>query len=390
MKAPLSLALFVAAGPAFALDPPRDRPKAPPVVIERMVVDGVDVPVQHDVALPPGRRRLEFHYAAPGLSGPARFRYKLEGFDEDWVEAGGRRVAFYTNVPPGGYHFRVTAATGEGAWNEQGAGLHFRHRPRFTQTRLFYLLAAAGVLLVAIALHVGQVAGLYALRRKLERDNARKTVELERRNRELDAANSRLAAANAQLERLATEDGLTGLFNRRYLNDVLEKEWARAARDRAQIALVMLDIDYFKKLNDTYGHPTGDECLRKVAAVIREAIHRPADVAARYGGDEFAVLLPATLQAGAGVLGERIRKAVEALELVHRESPCGRVTVSCGVAGMRPDGTRQASELVERADQALYQAKQEGRNRLAEATPDPTPYAEEPAPPRVASTPAKT
>jgi len=198
---------------------------------------------------------------------------------------------------------------------------------------------------------------------------------------ELEAERAKLAAANVELERLATQDGLTGLANRRYFNDLLDKEWARAARDKTQVALVLVDVDLFKKLNDTYGHPTGDECLRKVAAVLQNAIHRPGDVAARYGGEEFAILLPGNTQAGAGLLAGRMRREVENLRVEHNESPFGHMTISCGVAALRPDATRPPVELVEKADQALYRAKEEGRNRVAEAPPERGPRPDEAATP---------
>jgi diguanylate cyclase (GGDEF)-like protein len=371
------------------IDPARLRQNTlvPPVVMERVVVDDVAVPMEEGVALAPGRRRIELQYTGLSLLEPSRvaFRYMLEGFDEGWVEAGSRRSAFYTNLPPGRYHFRVRAANNDGLWNEQGAGFRFTQRPRFTQTLWFYALVVAGVALAGLGLHRAQVAGLHALKRTLEKDVAGHMVELEKRNKELDAANTQLASANTQLERLATEDGLTGLFNRRYLNDMLDKEWARAAREKSQVGLVLLDIDHFKKLNDAYGHPTGDEALRRVADVLKMSIHRPGDVAARYGGEEFAILLPGTHQAGAGILAERIRKNVESLAFPHRDSPYQHVTVSAGVAGLHVVPGAHASALLERADQALYAAKQEGRNRVAEASQETSPFTEEPAPePRAA------
>ncbi|HET8647821.1 MAG TPA: diguanylate cyclase, partial [Vicinamibacteria bacterium] len=367
------------------VDPARLRHNdlPPPVVLERAVVDEAEVALQDGLALPPGRRRLEFQYTALSLLEPARvaFRYKLEGFDDAWVEAGSRRSAYYTNLPPGRYQFRVLAANNDGVWNEQGAGLRFQLAPRFTQRPVFYALCAVGAVLAGYLLHWLRVAGLYAMRRRLEQEVARRTHELEQKKQELEERNRQLDVANTQLEHLAVEDGLTGLFNRRYLNETLEKEWARAAREHTQVGLVLIDIDYFKKLNDAYGHPTGDERLRQVADVLRQAIHRPGDVAARYGGEEFALLLPGTMQAGAGLLADRVRRTVEALGLPHGESPYQRVTLSCGVSAMWPRAGVAAQELIDRADQALYQAKQDGRNRIAEGTFDPTPEWAEPAPP---------
>jgi diguanylate cyclase (GGDEF)-like protein len=373
------------------IDPARLRRNevVPPVVVERVVVDAADVPLQDGLVLPPGRRKLEFHYAGLSLLEPARvaFRYRLDGFDESWVDARDRRTAYYTNLPPGSYQFRVQAANNDGVWNEQGAGLAFEQRPRFTQTTAFYVLGVLAAVVFGFFLHRVQVAGLHALRQRLEHEVHKRTQLLEQKQVELEERNRQLDAVNTQLEHLAVEDGLTGLFNRRYLNDTLDKEWARASRDRAQLALVLVDIDHFKKLNDAYGHPTGDERLRQVADVLRRSIHRPGDVAARYGGEEFALLLPGTMQAGAGLLADRVRRAVEALNLPHSESPYQRVTLSCGVAAMWPQAGNRSGELVERADQALYRAKQEGRNRVEEAPQDPMPAWEQPPPPTSRKTP---
>jgi diguanylate cyclase (GGDEF)-like protein len=359
------------------IDPARLRRNevVPPVVVEKMVDDAGEVALRDGLVLPPGRKRVEFHYTALSLLEPSRvaFRYKLEPFDDAWVDAGGRRAAYYTNIPPGQYRFRVMAANNDGVWNQDGAGVAFEQKPRFTQTAWFYVLGALGAVVFGFFLHRVQVAGLHALRSRLEHEVHKRTQLLEQKQAELEARNRQLDQVNTQLEHLAVEDGLTGLFNRRYLNDTLDKEWARAARDKAQVALVLIDIDHFKKLNDAYGHPTGDERLRQVADVLRNSIHRPGDVAARYGGEEFALLLPGTMQAGAGLLADRVRRAVEALDLPHQESAYQRVTLSCGVAAMWPNAKNAPAALVERADHALYRAKQEGRNRVEEAPPDPVP-----------------
>ena len=143
------------------IDPARLRRNevVPPVLLERLLVDAAEVPLRDGFELPPGRKRLEFHYTALSLLEPARvaFRYRLEPFDEGWVDAGGRRVAYYTNLPPGPYRFQVAAANNDGVWNEQGAGLAFAQKPRFTQTSWFYVLCAAGAVLFGFFLH--RIAG---------------------------------------------------------------------------------------------------------------------------------------------------------------------------------------------------------------------------------------
>lgn len=170
-----------------------------------------------------------------------------------------------------------------------------------------------------------------------------------------------------RLETLAIEDSTTGLANRRCFDDRLNEEWTRASRERNSLALLMIDVDYFKSYNDEYGHPAGDACLRAVAQAIAAEMHRAGDLAARYGGEEFAVLLPNTDAAGCARIGERIRKAICQAGLVHNSNAVsGRVTVSLGGAACRPALTRTAGAgmLVEAADQALYEAKNAGRDRL--------------------------
>lgn len=345
------------------------NPIPPPVNLERAMLGDTMLPLQDGIELGPGKNNLEFHYTALSLLEPPKvaFRYRLEGFNDDWVDAGARRVAYYTNIPPGSYRFRVIAANNDGIWNQDGISYAFLVRPFFYQTAPFYVLCAGGLAFGGFGLYRFRVRHLRAQQRELEALVAERTRQLEASNRELETINDRLESANDQLERLATEDGLTGVFNRRHFGDVLEQEWKRALRDGTEMALLMIDIDHFKKLNDAYGHPTGDECLRRVAAAIKAAIRRPADLAARYGGEEFSVLLPGTSTEGASAMAERIRADVEALGFPHRLSTFEHVTISCGAAALHPERGQSPSELVERADKALYGAKESGRNRVATA-----------------------
>jgi diguanylate cyclase (GGDEF)-like protein/PAS domain S-box-containing protein len=173
-----------------------------------------------------------------------------------------------------------------------------------------------------------------------------------------------------KLSALATQDGLTGLANRRHLDETLREEVLRAARERTPLSLLLLDVDHFKRYNDQYGHQVGDACLKSVAGIIAAEARRPADRAARYGGEEFALLLPGTDSAGCQQVGERIRQALHALAVPHAGNPpAGRVTLSLGGATSRPTGedTPDPAALVAAADQALYAAKRGGRDRLVMA-----------------------
>lgn len=191
-------------------------------------------------------------------------------------------------------------------------------------------------------------------------DNARLYASLERKVSERTAA---LAAANERLEALSLTDPLTGLANRRRLNDVLEHEWRRALRPQHPIAVAMVDVDHFKLYNDRYGHPAGDQCLRRVASVLNECV-RATDLVARYGGEEFAVVLPSADATVARQVAQRVRDAVVTLDQPHERAPHGYVTVSIGVAVLIPSEEDDPQHLIELADQQLYQAKQNGRNQV--------------------------
>jgi len=184
---------------------------------------------------------------------------------------------------------------------------------------------------------------------------------------ELRQARDALESANRTLERQAMSDGLTGLANRRQFDVTLANEFSRATRHQATLAFIMIDVDYFKQYNDVYGHSAGDEVLRAVSKLIRALTpKRPGDLSARYGGEEVGILLPNTDLAGAQAVAERIRAAVQNLQMPHNGSPFGHVTLSAGVATIAPQrGEHLASMLVEAADKALYVAKSEGRNRVS-------------------------
>jgi diguanylate cyclase (GGDEF)-like protein len=172
------------------------------------------------------------------------------------------------------------------------------------------------------------------------------------------------------LENLAFLDGLTGIANRRQFDQQLEKEWRRMMRRGASLALILIDIDHFKKFNDHYGHAAGDDCLRLVAHTIARVIKRPGDLAARYGGEEFAIILPETDEKGASIVAETMRLAVDTLKLPHAMSSAGdNITISLGVASDIPDLNKNEKDLVNTADRALYHAKITGRNRVSTEAP---------------------
>jgi diguanylate cyclase (GGDEF)-like protein len=178
----------------------------------------------------------------------------------------------------------------------------------------------------------------------------------------------RRTQAERALSSMATTDDLTGLPNRRKFDTMFDLEWRRAERDASLFSLLMIDVDFFKKYNDNYGHQDGDKVLRRVAHCIAGQLGRPGDLAARYGGEEFAVLLPQTDAAGARDIAESIRAAVHGLGCPHLGSTFGTVTISVGVATVKPRYLNHPSVLVRSADQALYKAKSLGRNVLYAAS----------------------
>jgi len=319
----------------------------PPVIIEKAVINGRKYSGRAAETVPPGKGDIEIAYTAISFLqvNKMQFSYRLFGYDAQWVDAGGRRAAFYTNLPAGSYRFQVRASNGDGVWNHSGAAFAFTLRPYFVQTALFRWLVAAGLLLL--------VAGIFFLLLQRAKVRERKLERL-------------VDERTAQLQRLARYDGLTDLANHRTFHEVFQKEWAVAVRERKSLALIAMDIDFFKAYNDSRGHQEGDECLRRVAAAIHAHSKRPADLAARTGGEEFSLLLPGTDRDGGLTLAESLRQAVEELAIPHPASSVASVvTVSIGVAVAVPEGGQDANRFIARADLALYRAKHLGRNRVS-------------------------
>lgn len=168
-----------------------------------------------------------------------------------------------------------------------------------------------------------------------------------------------------ELVRLSNEDALTGLYNRRYLNETIALEWERAERSDEPLSVVFVDIDYFKLYNDTYGHLQGDKALIRVSGILRKHMRRSSDIAARYGGEEFILLLPNTPSAGAQVVANNIMRAIDALKIEHKASNVSEyLTLSIGVATWSKEENMNVNKLIAQADAAVYQAKAEGRHAI--------------------------
>lgn len=184
--------------------------------------------------------------------------------------------------------------------------------------------------------------------------------------------NSERLALEARLQRLSQLDGLTGLYNRRFFDQQLQSEWRRLRRIGAPLTLLMLDIDHFKAFNDSLGHLAGDDALRQVGEILQSSLQREGDVACRYGGEEFAMILANTARDGGEHVARRVHDLVSELAIAHPASPVGRLTLSIGLAVAEPVGEEQPWDLVARSDRALYEAKHQGRNRTHVWNPDQT------------------
>jgi len=218
--------------------------------------------------------------------------------------------------------------------------------------------AAALLLAAAFALGAGQAAAARLLDAAL-RSDAEQRARLSR----LEEVNQALSADRVALETESRTDPLTGLANRRYLEQMLHAEWNRCRRAATPLSCVMLDVDHFKAFNDHHGHDGGDACLRRVATLLADSIRRAGDVVARYGGEEFTVLLPDTGRDGAATVAELLKRTVADARIPHARSPIGaHLTVSVGFATLVPNRERHPAELLKAADLALYEAKRRGRD----------------------------
>jgi diguanylate cyclase (GGDEF)-like protein len=215
---------------------------------------------------------------------------------------------------------------------------------------------------VFAAIAAGAIAWALWIRQTMARE-----AELVQLVRERTA---QLEEANRRLEALSYQDALTGVANRRALDEALDIEWRRAIRSKRPLSFLLLDIDHFKDFNDTYGHPAGDRTLARVAAALGSVVRRAGDRIARYGGEEFAALLPETDRPGAEAIAERMRAAVEALAIPNTAAGAGHLTVSVGHTTVLATDNGTQESVVAAADRALYEAKREGRNlaRAAEVT----------------------
>jgi len=275
----------------------------------------------------------------------------MEGLDEDWISLGTRRFVSFTHLPPGAYTFRVKGTNHDYTWNSEGAAINVVISPPFWRTAWFMGLV--------ILLGAGIAWGLY---RKRIGDIQKQKHQLEQLVKE---RTRQLQEANKELVLLAREDGLTHLLNKRAFMEIMERECRRAQRENDTISVIMLDVDFFKLYNDTYGHQAGDVCLTRIADVLRQSVKRPGDMVARYGGEEFVVLLYNSRIEGAIHVAETINRLMAGARIPFDKSTVkSYVTVSAGVATFVPTEEYEMAIIILAADTALYQAKVAGRDTI--------------------------
>ena len=210
-----------------------------------------------------------------------------------------------------------------------------------------------------IAYYVFVIIILFMRNILINQDEKRTAAE-----RQLQENHKQIKVLNEQLELLSITDGLTGLYNRRHFNEVMSKEWNRGLRSHHAVSCLLIDIDYFKDYNDHYGHQSGDQCLKDVANVLKDAFRRGGDFVARYGGEEFIVLMGDSTMEDAVASVEQFRKELDKLAIPHEKSSVSEhVTISAGIVNRVPSRELSIEEYIRKADKALYQAKAEGRNR---------------------------
>ncbi len=366
--------MFPTARGIAVADPAREAKTdlgAPPVHIKQVMVDAEPGArgAGGNIEVPPGKHRVEISYVGLSLADPekVRYRYKLNGFDPEWVDAGREAKAVYTNISPGLYEFRVLAAREGGAWSEPGAAVTLEQQPRFHETTWFRILFAVTFILTVFIIYRGRVAQLKAQRKRLQEMVDERTRDLEQEKQKLESTNDEKARLLVQVadaakayERLSKEDGLTGLNNRRELDRILAHEFARAARNGRPLSVALADLDFFKKINDLHSHAVGDDVLREVASILKAGC-RNIDMVGRYGGEEFVLVLPEADHEVALQICERLRVAIESFDWASR-SPGLKVTMSFGLATLSSESSYE--RLLALADGRLYDAKAGGRNRV--------------------------
>lgn len=347
------------------------RKPLPKVILEQIIADGRVLPMGASLRLPPGTNKLEFRYAAPSFSMSRFLRYQLRlvGMDSRWMERGGSRSVQFTNLKAGQYRFEVNvSAPGlEQGWSPEVTAMDIEIQPQLWEHGWVQALALLVALLLVWAMVRWRTSSLHRRAEQLETLVGQRTRDLQEHADRLNASDSEKSQLLLQLrdkseafERQAREDWLTGLGNRRYMDEWLLQRFEQAMQRGSLLSFALIDIDHFKRINDTYSHAAGDRALAEVARRMQDVLG-DGGLLARWGGEEFAALFEGMGLVDAAQACERLRQAVEAMDC-SAYAPALRITISIGVA--ERTGLAHYERLVSRADSLLYEAKHAGRNRV--------------------------
>ncbi|MBA6301858.1 diguanylate cyclase [Colwellia sp. MB02u-14] len=298
-----------------------------------------------------------------------KYAYKLEGYDDNWIDIGNRNIASFTNLDGGSYKFLVKATNSSGKWGEKFLSINLYISPPPWKTwwaYSLYLLIAALVVFTAIyfrtRLQQTEIIQQKKFVSTLEQQVAQKTASLNTQAKDL-------IDANKKLQILTYQDGLTGLYNRRYFDKRLTDEVNQNERENQPLSLIFGDVDHFKLFNDLYGHQQGDSCLKQVAQCIYNSIATMTGANCRYGGEEFAIILPNTSIEQSTLVAERLCLAIESMKIPHEKSETSAfITLTLGVVTIPSGQKTSVDSMVLSADNALYLGKHKGRNRVTRGT----------------------
>ncbi|MGO9318844.1 MAG: diguanylate cyclase [Terracidiphilus sp.] len=371
--------LFACIGGVVMLNPAQLSSSSgpPPVSIDEARINDKAVPrdaLAKTLRISPGAGSLEFTYTGIDFAAPRqmRFRYRLENFDKNWVDAGTRRSAYYTNIPPGTYRFQVMAQNADGVMSSGAASLSFVLVPRFYQTVYFYCAAALLLIILGLVIYELRTRQIAVHEKQLlelvDQRTAALQIEIaERRQTEIELQAARQVAeyAHAEAEYRASHDFLSGIYSRGAIIELLDREASRCQREGQPMSVLLADIDHFKAINDTYGHLVGDQVIKQIAPRIAAAL-RAYDSIGRFGGEEFLIVAPNCTSSEAVAVAERVRASVASQPFLVADLYIP-VSLSVGVSTKTED-VQTVTWTLRAADEAMYKAKRNGRNRIERST----------------------